>query len=63
MLGLMGIGIPLAIHLIRRQRAEENAQKLPVKMIFPLILCILPALIAVVLGPAIFDLIDNFPRL
>lgn len=44
----------------RFQTAEELAAKLPVKMVFPLILCFVPAFFIVALGPAILALKDVF---
>jgi tight adherence protein C len=48
------------LRLKRRMRAEEQAQKLPVKIIFPLILCIFPAMMVVLVGPAAISIYENF---
>jgi tight adherence protein C len=62
-------GIPIAnvlriqsseIRTKRRQRAEEQAQKVPVKITVPLIFCILPTLFIAVMGPAVIHIMDSF---
>jgi tight adherence protein C len=50
------------MRLKRRQRAEEKAMQIPVKVIFPLILCILPTLFIVLLGPAVMDIVAAFSK-
>jgi tight adherence protein C len=59
------LGIPVArvlreqskeMRVRRRQRAEGKAQQVPVKITFPLILCIFPALLVIVLGPGVINI-------
>jgi tight adherence protein C len=50
------------MRLKRRQRAEQKAMQIPVKVIFPLILCILPTLFIVLLGPVVLSVMGTTGR-
>ncbi len=46
----------------RRQDAEEKAAQTPVKLVFPLVLCIFPSLFLVTLGPSMIIMFEGFAK-
>lgn len=66
------LGIPVArvlriqakeMRVKRRQRAEEKAQQVPVRIMIPLVLFILPCLFIVIIGPAGIQIADTFMKI
>lgn len=51
------------LRIKRQMRAQEAAAKIPVKLMLPMIFCILPSLFVVVLGPSILNMMVNLPKI
>lgn len=45
-----------------RQRAQEEARRAPIKMLFPMAFCLLPAMMLLLMGPAALDLMQAFQQ-
>lgn len=52
-----------SMRIARIQKAKERAAKLPVKLIFPIMVFIFPAMFLVILGPAVIRIVESFSSL
>ena len=52
-----------SMRIKRRQRAEEMVAKAAIKLLFPLLLCIFPALLIVLMGPALVKIYEVLGQL
>jgi len=66
----LGVSIAKVLHtqsdqmrILRRQRAEELARQATIKLLFPLVFLIFPAMLAVLLGPAVPQILNTFGSL
>lgn len=62
------LGVPIStvlaeqsheMRLIRQQRAREQAQKVPIKILMPVMFCFLPGIFIIILGPAVLSIIKG----
>jgi tight adherence protein C len=63
-----GLGVPIGgvlreqaaeMRLKRSQRAEEKAHKVPVKILFPMVAFLLPAIFVIIIGPGALTILDT----
>jgi tight adherence protein C len=62
------LGVPIStvlaeqsheMRLIRQQRAREQAQKVPIKILMPVMFCFLPGIFIIILGPAVLSIVKG----